>query len=80
MDKKSELQKEYELMKKDVPDSGEELSRTEDVILQNFTPAAAADDCTGLMPEGGGKPDESYRELRPFAVPVRPETKKNSKK
>ncbi len=79
MDKRTELQKEYDLLKKDVPDSKEERSRMEDVILQNFTSGAASDDCTGLIPKGSGKDLDAYREIYPFAVPVKPENEKKNK-
>lgn len=38
---------------------------------QDYTGAASACDCTGLVPSGTGKPDElaTYKELYPFGQP-----------
>lgn len=38
---------------------------------QDYTAAASAYDCTGLVPSGTGKPEElaAYRELYPFGQP-----------
>ncbi|MCH5325367.1 MAG: hypothetical protein J1E39_09135 [Eubacterium sp.] len=80
MDDKTRLQKDFEAIKKDVPDTPEEKSRVEDVILQNFAGGATSDDCTGLIPSGSGKDLDAYRELYPFAVPIKPENEKKNKK
>ena len=39
---------------------------------QDYTGAASAFDCTGLVPSGTGKPEElaAYKELYPFGQPV----------
>ena len=39
---------------------------------QDYTSAASAFDCTGLVPSGTGKPEElaAYKELYPFGQPV----------
>ena len=38
---------------------------------QDYTGAASAYDCTGLIPSGTGKPEElaAYKELYPFGQP-----------
>ena len=38
---------------------------------QDYTSAASAYDCTGLVPSGTGKPEElaAYKELYPFGQP-----------
>ncbi len=76
MDKKqgSFTKQEKELLKREVPENKEEKSEMEDIILNNFCKCESANDCTGLIPEISEKEDEdSYREVYPYAVPVRNE-------
>ncbi len=73
MDKNGSFtKKEKKLLKKEVPDTPNEKSEMEDIILNNFCRCESANDCTGLIPEISGKEDEdSYREIYPYAVPVK---------
>lgn len=76
-DDKLTLKKEYNIMKKPVPENAEEKSEMEDIILGNFCSSGSGSDCTGLVPHGGvnEKNEEAYRDVYPYAVPVK-ETEK----
>lgn len=68
---KINLQKQNELMKKPVPETPEERSETEEIILDNFCGCCSSSDCTGLIPsnpESKATADE-YRNVLPYAVP-----------
>ena len=63
--------KQNELMKKPVPETPEERSEAEEIILDNFCGCCSSSDCTGLIPSD---PDsrsaaDEYRNVYPYAVP-----------
>lgn len=65
------LQKDMELMQKPVPENEDEKSRIEDILLDNFCSSSSSDDCTGLIPEGNGQDQTAYRDIYPYAIPIR---------
>lgn len=68
MDNKS-LKQQSELMKKPVPDTPEERSAMDDLILDNFCGSCSSSDCTGLIP---ADPDSKKRRRRiPRCLSVR---------
>lgn len=66
-----ELKKQKELMKKPVPDTPEERSAMEEVILDNFCGSCSSSDCTGLIPSDPNSKSQAdeYRNVLPYAVP-----------
>ncbi|MCM1334218.1 MAG: hypothetical protein NC084_08310 [Bacteroides sp.] len=52
------------------------LKKEEKDLMENFTPASSARDCTGLIPANADPSEEefeNYREILPFAVPKMPD-------
>lgn len=70
MDNKS-LKQQSELMKKPVPDTPEERSAMDDLILDNFCGSCSSCDCTGLIPADPDSKNaaDEYRSVYPYAVP-----------
>lgn len=65
------LKKQNELMKKPVPETPEERSETEEIILDNFCGCCSSCDCTGLIPSDPDSKTQAdeYRNVLPYAVP-----------
>ena len=70
MDNKS-LKQQSELMKKPVPDTPEERSAMDDLILDNFCGSCSSSDCPGLIPADPDSKNaaDEYRGVYPYAVP-----------
>lgn len=68
---KMNLKKQNELMKKPVPDTPEERSEAEEIILGNFCGCCSSSDCTGLIPSDPDSKTQAdeYRNIYPYAVP-----------
>ena len=64
----NDLKKQNRLMKKPVPETPEERSETEEIILDNFCGCCSSSDCTGLIPAGTTDEQEMemYEELYDF--------------
>ena len=65
------LKKQNELMKKPVPETPEERSETEEIILDNFCGCCSSCDCTGLIPSAVTDDSEykSYEDIMDFDLP-----------
>lgn len=67
----NEYKKQSELMKKEVPESKEEKSQMEDIILNRFCRPQSDSDYTGLIPkECESDTEEAYHKLYPKATPI----------
>lgn len=67
----NEYKRQSELMKKDVPENGEEKSQMEDVILNRFCRPQSDCDYTGLVPKDcQADTEEAYHKLYPKATPI----------
>lgn len=70
--RKTELQKEYELLKQPVPKTESERAEVEEIILDNFCPGCSGSDCTGLIPARASEQErDNYREMYPYSIPVK---------
>lgn len=67
----NDLKKQNRLMKKPVPETPEERSETEEIILDNFCGCCSSSDCTGLIPSDPTSETaaDEYRDVYPYAVP-----------
>lgn len=67
----NDLKKQNRLMKKPVPQTPEERSETEKIILDNFCGCCSSSDCTGLIPSDPTSKTaaDEYRNVYPYAVP-----------